>query len=1679
MLNKLRKTGKILAIIIGGIMALVFIILVLLNSSSIQNYLIKHSTNYIRQHYHADISLTKIRFSLSNAIIIDNLLLKDQSQDTLVYIKELKLHFASIHKYPRIFRNLTFYDTKINLRELDTTQWNYSFLLPKSDSSDSIDLKWLDYIPPLLLNQIHLQVHNSTQDIISQAHYLELILTPQLAIDSIGQNTAKVLPKIDIAELSLDDLHLDFFSLTKNVANVSPTVDSEKIGLLLRENLHKIFALPLNYQIHHLDLNNNQIRFHSPLRTQAFELRATVHSGKTLGRDSRFEQELKLEDITVDDWHIDGINLNILLNPEHLQIRELTVNQRNLAARLRLNIRYPDLYSADSAAFMHSLQGNGLFSVRNIERSEWQGLLPENYQSYLEYLPEDYSLELQPTNFNFTAQSLNIDSLSIYQNQSPLAKLGFQLHNWTNDQEIFLTLQYLILSLKSVNYPKLFARITEFWPEDSRPYLPEIMLKLHYEGTWNRGAGMLNVNNELLNLEQGFSIQRNNDSSLQVITRYNIQNPNGTLFPHNLSFGKINGQAQVFWENSGDFNIEHYQSAIQNLLVNGHFYKTILANGFLIHKILNGSLEIDDPGAQADIDYNLDLSNAYNIALNSNMNLHNIDWKNLGFIEHHLETSLALETNLTFKRSPDNETDIFGSVQLKRVHCTNDQGEFYLDDIFLEATQRDHENLISISSAELGYAYLKSSLPLKEIPIYMQNILHSFFPYKFAYQANSEVNTRLELEVQLRNFLPFNLLIHPSLGNLDSLDFLFRSQHDTSDNVERTHIAVKIPKIRWDSLSITRSNLEFNSLANNLFITGSLAQIRYADLVGLRDIQIQDSAQAGNIHFVANSDNYTLKFDLASNFATEFTDITLKSFQLMLGHKLWQLQRQAEPTQFRLSANGFSLNNLRLLGEEGQELELSLHKQQGHRQEGKLDIRKLNLALISQLFPNNSFQLAGLINLRTNFSQEPDKIPEYNIDFGIHNFKFNTDSIGLIQGKMHYQGSQDFFLDAKADNPEYNFNIYKNPNANASNLLNIRLNKVRARILQVYTQSFFQDIGGYLSGDLVLKKKHKDLFLVGKTTLQEVVLSVDYTKCSYTVAHNSEVIFENGDIIFPQIPILDKFGADGLVDGRIHLPLNNVAEFNYNFQIQGRNLLGLSTDKQDNPLFYGQASGDIRLNVRGNGIQDSLFLSIIPNSKTICNIDVNSSNQSSSTGALKFLSHKTKPVNHPKPIKVDTIKRRTRSQLSHPIYANPKVANQPEVFYTQINLDGRDSQIIESNIYLNRVGSNKVNLKGVPHLQLVYSSNNGLSMTGNFKITGGNLQLTLLENFQLKKEFSIDPNFNNFVQWSGDITNPRLNLRVQHLLERVPLNNLESLTNTLGLSNAQGTPTRVATSTTDVNINSTTGTGTDNINISLADLDILIMVSGMLSKMEFNFDIRLSSGNLSSGNTNNALNTYLQTLRQNQDEMRVQVSTLLLFNMFAMHNTNNILSNANSQVNITSYTNQILSSALGSMVFSQINNSLNNLIKSKKVNLEFIYNAYNTYQMGTVGGSNALSIQDLRNQIGLNMNVKMTDRFNLRISPGIDFNLYNSGGSQSRGIQSTNANTNIGFLPNVNLAYSLTKDGMLTVNAFNTSSFDNLIQSQRNRAGISLLLSKDFDLPKHKKKQTDSTQRKKKIKTYK
>lgn len=1683
MLRFLRRLGKILAYILGGILGLILIILILLNSAQVQNYLIKQASAYIKTQYGADISLSKIRFSLSNAIILDNLLLKDSQQDTLVYIQELKLHLGSLRQDTLMLNKLSLYKSKVFLQELEPNLWNYSFLLPQNDSSKELNLSWLRILPPILINQIQLQIQSKKAQLLSQAHYLELIIN---SATNAGKNSKA---KLDISELNLDALRADLYTLEQRKEakrdDQSPTQqqDKQKFCLELRKSLLTLLQIPLDFQIRQLNLQDNQIRLYNSLEAKpnliiltsnsspnppSFELRGSLNSRNFAYQNSRLEQDLQFSDLYFSEansgnLYLDALALNLTLSQQQLQIKNLSLSRNDIAGKLRMTINYPDIFQQDSLNFVKNLlstglQGRGLVSVRNLNLDLLQKLLPEKLR---EYIPENQQLELQSTNFSFTPQEFTVDSLQILQQHKPLLKLGFQMNNWIDKQDFSLSLRYLVLALRSSDYPRIFSKITAFWAEENRPYLPEILLRMRYEGNWLRGAGMLNLSNELLNLEQNFSLQRDADSSWQIITRYTIDNPNGTLFPHDLSFGKANGQARIIWEKDGEFNLERYQNTVQNLWVNGHFYKNISANGFLIHRILNGNLEIDDPGAQADITYNIDLSNSANIALNSNMNLHNIDWKNLGFVDHHLEARLSLETNLTFKRSPDDEIDIFGNIQLKRVHFTNDYGEFYLDDISLEATQKDYENLLRIRSAELGQAYLKSSIPYREVPAYLQNILHNFLPYKFPAQTihspnPKDSNTHIELAVQLRNFLPFNLLLKHNLGNLDSLDFHFSSHNAQNSQSCENRLSLKIPQVGWDSLSIKHTDLQINSLGNKLQINGQFGKIKFANFFELEKVLIQDTG--GKTYISGHSKEYAIKCGLSSNFATETTEINLETLQILLAQAQWQLKN---PTPLRLSAQGFELEDLVLLGDKKQQCRLQLRNKQQDTK-GILDIRKVDLGLISKLFPDNSFKLAGNLDLYADFKQSAQKNLEYNVDFAIQEFQFNIDTIGQIRGQMRQDATNSpLWLNAQADNPEYNFRIYKDPNSDPNNLLNIHLNKVRARILQVYTQSFFADIGGYLFGELQLKRKHKTLFLEGRTKLQKVYLDVDYTQCSYAVAEGQEVLFQQGDIIFPQIPIMDHNGANGIVDGRIHLPLNNISAFRYNFQIQGQNLLGLNTRKQNNPLFYGSASGDIKLNVHGNGIQDTLFINIIPNSNTLCNIDVNSSSQSTNMGMLKFLAPANNSASHIENRPNDTIKRRTRSQLSHPIYANPKVSTQPEVFYAQINLNGQENQAIESNVYLNRAGSNRVNLRGIPHLQLIYDSNKGLAMTGNFKITDGSLQLTLLENFQLKKEFNIDPSFNNFLQWSGEISNPRLNLRVQHLLKRVPLNNIESLTNSLGLSNAQVASSKVATSTTGVS-----NASSDHINISLADLEILVMVSGILDKTEFSFDIRPARGNLSSGNTNNALNTYLQTLRQNQDEMRVQVSSLLLFNMFSMQNNGNNLS-GNSQVSISSYTNQILSSAVGNMVFSQINNSLNNLIKSKKLSLEFIYNAYNTYQMGTVGGSNALSIQDLRNQIGLNMNLKMTDRFNLRISPGIDFNLYNNSNTQAV----TGTNSKIGFLPNINLAYNLTKDGVLTFNAFNASTFDNLIQSQRNRAGVSLLLNKDFDFPQRKKK-TDSTAKK-------
>ena len=89
MLKKIKKSLKYFIIVFGVIILLPTVLYLLLQTAEVQTFLVKKITNHFSARLKSSISIGSIEFKFFNRLSINDLLIIDQNNDTLLYSKEI------------------------------------------------------------------------------------------------------------------------------------------------------------------------------------------------------------------------------------------------------------------------------------------------------------------------------------------------------------------------------------------------------------------------------------------------------------------------------------------------------------------------------------------------------------------------------------------------------------------------------------------------------------------------------------------------------------------------------------------------------------------------------------------------------------------------------------------------------------------------------------------------------------------------------------------------------------------------------------------------------------------------------------------------------------------------------------------------------------------------------------------------------------------------------------------------------------------------------------------------------------------------------------------------------------------------------------------------------------------------------------------------------------------------------------------------------------------------------------------------------------------------------------------------------------------------------------------------------------------------------------------------------
>ncbi len=234
----IKKFNKIIILLLSTLIVLGIVLFSLLSLSSVQTQFAKRITKNINTRYNTDISIYKAQIKLNGGVSIENILIQDHHNDTLLFIKEFKTSLKGLDRFLK--RDYDFTSIGLNGVKLNLKQY-----LNESESSFQV---FISKLPKTFNNNETLFTFKSK--------YVKLI-DSQIIIEDLNKKESKI--QIDDIDLALRDF--DFDSERLNVSLESLHANSDNYGELNNFQTDiKYSSDSLLFDNLLLDFNDNKVK---------------------------------------------------------------------------------------------------------------------------------------------------------------------------------------------------------------------------------------------------------------------------------------------------------------------------------------------------------------------------------------------------------------------------------------------------------------------------------------------------------------------------------------------------------------------------------------------------------------------------------------------------------------------------------------------------------------------------------------------------------------------------------------------------------------------------------------------------------------------------------------------------------------------------------------------------------------------------------------------------------------------------------------------------------------------------------------------------------------------------------------------------------------------------------------------------------------------------------------------------------------------------------------------------------------------------------------------------------------------------------------------------------------------------------------------------------------------------
>ena len=860
------------------------------------------------------------------------------------------------------------------------------------------------------------------------------------------------------------------------------------------------------------------------------------------------------------------------------------------------------------------------------------------------------------------------------------------------------------------------------------------------------------------------------------------------------------------------------EANVESLAFRGYEYENLKIKGDITKDRFNGQFDIRDPN----IDLFFEGFVRYRDSLPSfdfRAILNHLDMKALNLGTNPVELSGILDLNLKGR----DINSLVGYARALQVDLDQPgRKTLHADSLILRLSGEPGPDRQLTVGSDLAEADIKGDFQLMEMGKVLSSRLETHFPELAArFGWRGVQGARLLTKAFSFSFKAKKLHAFTQAFNEQAPDLDGATGEGIIDYARnRTSVNIQVPSLIFQGKEI--GNLAVRFVADSTEVHSEvMADSLILDSRVLHQIQLTTDRDGLPYTFgIRIADTYPYGTHVKGSIQVDSTgySVRLLNDSMVFTNRLWDI---SEANFLRFDSTQLAVQDLRLTSN-GRTIEVKDYRNRGII----LHLQDLDIGKINQVLNYDKVKFNGLMNvdllIRNIFQFKDFALLAKSDSLLINNTSYGSmiayGSMSTLKSPLEYT----FELGQKNQRISAEGYWYGDQDADQGGRIDLALTTTNfpLRIAEYFLSNGIKDTKGTFSADLTLEGPLQKPELAGHIDVADVYTTITYLGTRY---HISKGRIKADSYLFDATGIVlqDVLNNEAVVTGgMIH---DHFREWGLKCTIESDRMLALDTRKQDNSFYYGTGIGKFKVDFSGTLKATNIYVNAVTARGSSLSIPVNAG----STGAqLQFVEF----------ISLSDTARAVGSQPKGPTglqFGMDLVLTEDAL--VQIIFDERAGDILSGY--------------GRGNIRLEVPRSGSMRMFGDYNIERGEYLFTF-QNL-VNKSFIVERG--GTILWSGDPFEAQINLRANYAIAGTPPFNLISEY----LVTSASTTTQQARNPTEVNL--------------------VMLLTGKLLEPTINFDLAFPQ---LVGEIRSLVETKMQTLRRDPNEMNWQVFGLIMSNNF-------------------------------------------------------------------------------------------------------------------------------------------------------------------------------------------------------